>query len=64
MPRIIFKSRYLKNAAAHLSNMVKYVATREGVEKIPDSAKLLPATKKFEKSKGMYNLALLASLYC
>jgi hypothetical protein len=49
MPRIVFKCRYLKNAAAHLANMVEYVATREGVEKIPDSAKLLPATKKQEQ---------------
>jgi len=37
MPRIIFKCRYLKNASVHLSNMVEYVATREGVEKMPDS---------------------------
>lgn len=46
MPRIIFKCRYLKNASVHLSNMVEYVATREGVEKTPDSTGLLPATKK------------------
>lgn len=46
MPRIIFKCRYLKNASVHLSNMVEYVATREGVEKMPDSTGLLPATKK------------------
>lgn len=47
MPRIIFKCRYLKNAPkAHLSNLVDYVATREGVEKVSDSSQLLPATKK------------------
>lgn len=46
MPRIIFKCRYLKNASVHLSNMVEYVATREGVEKLPDSTRLLPASKK------------------
>lgn len=46
MPRIIFKCRYLKNASVHLSNMVEYVATREGVEITPDSRGLLPATKK------------------
>jgi len=46
MPRIIFKCRYLKNAPkAHLSNLVDYVATREGVEKVSDSSQLLPATK-------------------
>jgi|GEM_PF-3570772 len=45
MPRIIFKCRYLKNVPkAHLSNLVEYVATREGVEKISDSSHLLPAT--------------------
>lgn len=39
MPRIIFKCRYLKNAPkAHLSNLVDYVATREGVEKVSDSS--------------------------
>jgi len=47
MPRIIFKCRYLKNAPkAHLVNLVEYVATREGVEKIDDSSRTLPATKK------------------
>lgn len=46
MPRIIFKCRYLKNAPkAHLSNLVDYVATREGVEKVSDSSQLFPATK-------------------
>ena len=49
MPRIIFKCRYLKNASVHLSNMVEYVATREGVEKTPDCTGLLPATKKQQK---------------
>jgi TPR repeat protein len=46
MPRIIFKCRYLKNAAEHLKNLVVYVATREGVEKIPPRSRALPATKK------------------
>lgn len=47
MPRIIFKCRYLKNVpAVHLANLVEYVATREGVEKIPDSTRLLTSTKK------------------
>lgn len=46
MPRIIFKCRYLKNAAAHAENLVTYVATREGVEKIPRNRRSLPATEK------------------
>jgi TPR repeat protein len=46
MPRIIFKCRYLKNASEHLNNFVEYVATREGVEKVPDTRGLLSATKK------------------
>jgi len=46
MPRIIFKCLYLKNAPqAHLSNLVEYVATREGVEKISNNSRFLPATK-------------------
>lgn len=46
MPRIIFKCRYLKNAAAHAENLVAYVATREGVEEIPQNRRSLPATLK------------------
>jgi len=47
MPRIIYKCRYLKNAPqAHLSNLVEYVATRDGVDKITSPDLLLPATKK------------------
>ena len=46
MPRIIFKCRYLKNAAAHAENLVTYVATREGVEEIPHNRQSLPATSK------------------
>lgn len=46
MPRIIFKCRYIKNAAEHLENLVTYIATREGVEKIPLASRKLPATKK------------------
>ena len=46
MPKIIFKCRYLKSTPkAHLVNLVEYVATREGVEKVSDSSHLLPATK-------------------
>ena len=46
MPRIIFKCRYIKNAAEHLENLVTYIATREGVEKIPPGSRTLPVTKK------------------
>ena len=48
MPRIIFKCRYLKNSAAHLENLVEYVATRDGVEKITAVSYDSPATKKQE----------------
>ena len=38
MPKIIFTSRYMKDApAAQLANYVKYIAIREGVEKIDES---------------------------
>ena len=46
MARIILKSPYLKpNAKAHIANYVRYVATREGVEKPADPKRILPATK-------------------
>lgn len=48
MPRIIFKCRYLKNSAVHLENLVEYVATRDGVEKISAVSSDSPATKKQE----------------
>ena len=50
MPRIIFKCPYIKpgarKASAHLSNYVRYVATRDGVEKLAPDRASLPATKK------------------
>jgi len=49
MPRIIFKCRYQKNAAEHLKNLVVYVATREGAEKIPPRSRTLPAAKKQQR---------------
>ena len=49
MSRIIFKCRYLKNAAEHLKNLVVYVATREGVGKIPPRSRTLPAAKKQQR---------------
>lgn len=42
MSRLILKSPYMKNAGGY----VRYIATREGVEKISDSRRNLPATKK------------------
>lgn len=69
MPRLIFKSPYIrggsKKATAHLRNYVGYVATRSGVERIPVNKRNLPATKKqkelvaqiikdFPLSKGMF----------
>ena len=69
MPRIIFKCPYLKpgteRAAAHLGNYVRYVATRDGVEKLTPDKAALPATKKqqamveqllrdFPLSRGMF----------
>ena len=50
MPRLIFKCPYIRGGsqrtAAHLSNYIRYMATREGAQKFsPDQAKL-PATEK------------------
>jgi len=47
MPRIIVKCRYIKSAAAHRSNLVSYIGTREGVDKNVDAEH--PATKKQEE---------------
>lgn len=49
MPRIIFKCRYIKNSAVHLENVVEYIATREGVEKIAPNIRVLHATNKQEQ---------------
>lgn len=47
MSKIILRCNYLRDAPPeHLSNFVKYIGTREGVEKIDDSKGLLPATVK------------------
>ena len=69
MPRIIFKCPHIKGgtvkASAHLGNYVSYVATREGVQKVPENKTNLPATKKqrqmieqlirdFPLSKGLF----------
>ena len=50
MPRLIFKCPYIRGgsqkAVAHLSNYVRYMATREGAQQIPDRTAQLPATAK------------------
>lgn len=49
MARIILKVPYLKGSektAAHLNNLVKYIATREGVEKMESAHRLWNSTKK------------------
>lgn len=50
MAKLIFTSRYLKNAPpAKLANYVEYIATREGVEKIDTSKRNLDATQNQHK---------------
>lgn len=46
MPRIIFKCGYIKNDPEHVKNLVGYIGTREGVEKLPLYRKNQPATPK------------------
>lgn len=50
MARIILKCPYLKGGgektAAHLSHLIKYIATREGVEKIKSGHELWHSTKR------------------
>ena len=53
MPKIIFTSQYMRDAPpAQLENYVKYIGTREGVEKIDESKLLLPATVKQQQLIG------------
>ena len=69
MPRVIFKCPHVKGggekAAAHLGNYVKYVSTREGVERVDPGKAVLPATEKqarlvaqllreFSSSRGLF----------
>jgi hypothetical protein len=47
MPKIIFTSRYIKNPAkVNAGKLVRYMGTREGVEKLPGGVDNRPATKK------------------
>lgn len=69
MPRLIFKCPYVKggtkSAAEHLGNYVRYMATRNGVERIAPGRSEWPATEKqtemveqilrdFPLSRGMF----------
>ena len=69
MPRLIFKCPYIqggsKKAAAHLSSYVRYMATREGAQRMAIGHEQLPATEKqremvarllrdFPLSRGMF----------
>ena len=45
MAKIIFTSRYIRNAF-RAGNLVKYMSTREGVEKLPYGVDHSPSTKK------------------
>ena len=47
MPKIIFTSRYIKNSArANAGKLIRYMGTREGVEKLPNGIDRKPPTKK------------------
>lgn len=47
MPKIIFTSRYIKNpASSNAGKLIKYMGTREGVEKLSNGIDNSPATKK------------------
>ena len=45
MAKIIFTSRYIRNAS-RAGNLVKYMGTREGVERLPYGVDHSPSTKK------------------
>lgn len=64
MPRLIFKCPYIKggtsSATAHLENYVKYMATRNGVERIDPGRSEWPATSKAEKDGGTDSAGLPA----
>ena len=53
MPRIIFKCPYIKpeqkNASTQRQKYVRYIATREGVERVDPGKSALPATDKQQK---------------
>ena len=47
MPRLICTSRYIKNSKSkNAGNLIKYMGTREGVEKLSSGYDKSPATQK------------------
>ena len=50
MAKFILKWRYIKSGSAkHSTNLVKYIATREGVERCDESWKHQPATQEQQR---------------
>ena len=50
MAKIILKCRYLKpGSSAHSQNLIKYIAKRDGVDKIDDTWKCLPVSSGQKK---------------
>lgn len=49
MPRLILKCRYIKNQKAHLENLVRYIATRDGAAQVKNTKGYLPASGKQKK---------------
>lgn len=49
MPRLILKCRYIKNQKAHLENLVRYIATRDGAAPVRNTKGYLPASGKQKK---------------
>ena len=60
MAKIIVKSSYYKpNSKRSAAGFIRYISTRDGVEKIDESKKYLPAAKKTQQIISftfMYNL--------
>ena len=55
MPRLIFISPHFKSgaaSAAHLTYLVRYIATREGVAPVPNADRLKPALEKQSRLIG------------
>ena len=50
MPKIIVTSRYMRNTPKKTAgNLVKYMATREGVEKVPVGTDVAPSTVRQQR---------------
>ncbi len=49
MAKLIVKAKYYDGKTHNMGGYLKYIATREGVEKIDESRKYLPATQKQQK---------------